>query len=324
MKKAALIYNPFAGSSRSERGAQIEAATGVLRQAGVEVVAMATQGPGSAADQAIEAVAGGCDTVIACGGDGTVHECMQRMVAERAPAALAVMPFGTGNALGNDLRIPRDPLRAARLLLTAHPERIAVGRMEPEGNPAAGRYFIVTAGVGGDAHMLYQLNFEAKRRQGMRAYYTAALQIFLQHGFPPFEINFTALDETTRTVVVSQALSVRISNFGGLIRGLAPGASLHRNDMRLVLFRTPRRRAFLAYLLWRFFGTPWLPRDVELVDATAAICRPLPSSTPLPKVWREEQRNARIQAEADGELLGTIPMRIFSVPDALTLLIPAK
>ena len=36
--------------------------------------------------------------------------------------------------------------------------------------------------------MLYRLNFEAKRRQGMRAYYTAAIQIFVQHGFPPFEI----------------------------------------------------------------------------------------------------------------------------------------
>jgi diacylglycerol kinase (ATP) len=322
VKKAALIYNPFAGSSRTERGAQIEAAAGVLRASGVEVLSIATRGPGSATDQAMEAVAGGCDTVIACGGDGTVHECMQRMVAERAPAALGVMPFGTGNALGNDLGIPRDALRAARLLLTARAERIAVGRMEPEGNPAAGRYFIVTAGIGGDAHMLYRLNFEAKRRQGMRAYYTAAIQIFVQHGFPPFEIEFATLDGSQRSLVVSQALAVRISNFGGLIRRLAPGAALHRNDMRLVLFRTPRRRAFLTYLFWRFFGAPWLPRNVDLVSATTAVCRPLPASTPLPGVWREEQRNARIHAEADGELLGTIPVRIFSVPDALTILVP--
>lgn len=322
MRKAALIFNPFAGSSRAERSAQVEAAAGVLRTGGVDVLTIATRESGSATDQAMEAITGGCDTVIACGGDGTVHECMQRMVSERAPAALGVLPFGTGNALGNDLRIPRDPLRAARLLLTAKAERIAVGRMEPVGNPDLGRYFIVTAGVGGDAHMLYQLNFEAKRRQGMRAYYTAAMRIFMQHGFPPFEIEFAAEDGQPRTVIVSQALSVRISNFGGLIRGLAPGASLHRLDMRLVLFRTPRRRAFLIYLLWRFLGTSWLPRHVELADAQEAICRPLSPSTPLPRFWRDEQRNQRIHAEVDGELLGTLPVRIFTIPDALTLLIP--
>ncbi|HZU23326.1 MAG TPA: diacylglycerol kinase family protein, partial [Terriglobales bacterium] len=264
MRRAALIFNPFAGSSRSERSAQAEAAAGVLRQGGVEVEIVPTRGPGAATDQAMEAIAAGCDTVIACGGDGTVHECMQRIVAERAPAALGVLPFGTGNALGKDLRIPADALRAAKLLLTARPERIAVGRMEPEGNAAAGRYFIVTAGVGGDAHMLYELNFEIKRRHGMRAYYWAATRIFLQHGFPPFEIEFTAPTGECRSVVVSQALSVRISNFGGLIRRLAPGASLKRTDMRLVLFKTPRRRAFLSYVLWRFLGTARLPRDVEL------------------------------------------------------------
>src|SRR5215469_3763397 len=322
MRKAALIYNPFAGSSRAPRTAQVEAAATVLRSAGVEAEMIATRAAGSATDQAMEAVASGCDTVIACGGDGTVHECMQRMVAELASAALAVLPLGTGNVLGNDLGIPRDPLRAAEALLNATPRRIAVGRVEPEANPAAGRYFIVTAGVGGDAHMLYELNFEAKRRHGMRAYYLAAIRIFLQHGFPPFEIEFTQANGQRRTMVASQALSVRISNFGGLIRGLAPGASLHRSDMRLVIFRTPRRRAFLTYLLWRFLGTPWLPRNVELADAGEAVCRPLAASTPVPHFWSEGQRHARIHAEVDGELLGTIPVRILAVPNALTLLVP--
>src|SRR5215472_1262544 len=322
MHKAALIYNPFAGSSRAPRSAQVEAAAAVLRNDGVRVEMIATRAAGSATDQAMEAIASGCDTVIACGGDGTVHECMQRMVGERALAALAVLPLGTGNVLGNDLGIPRDPMRAAEVLLNATPRRIAVGRMEPAGTPRAGRYFIVTAGVGGDAHMLYRLNFEAKRRHGMRAYYLAATRIFLQHGFPPFEIDFTQPNGERRTMVASQALSVRISNFGGLIRGLAPGASLHRRDMRLVIFRTPRRRTFLTYLLWRFLGAPWLPRNVELADASESLCRPLAASTPMPHFWSEGQRHARIHAEADGELLGTIPVRIFAVPDALTLLVP--
>ena len=322
MQRAALLYNPVAGSSRAKRATQVEAAAAVLRKAGVDVVTVATRGPGSATDQAMEAIAAGCDTVIACGGDGTVHECMQRMVAEGATAALGVLPLGTGNVLSNDLRISRDPVRAAHTLLSSRPERIAVGRIEPANDPAAGRYFIVIAGVGGDAHMLYELSFEAKRQQGMRAYYLAATRIFLQHGFPAFEVELSDSSGVHRSIVVSQVLSVRVGDFGGLIRRLAPGASLHRNDMRLVLFRTPRRRTFLSYLLWRFLGTSWLPSGVELANATEAMCRALSPATALPSFWREKQRNARIHAEVDGEMLGTIPVRMLSVPDALTLLVP--
>ncbi|MBV8207671.1 MAG: sphingosine kinase, partial [Acidobacteria bacterium] len=190
MKKVALIYNPVAGSGRSGRAGQVEAAAGVLRRGGIELSVMATRRAGGATDQAMEAIAAGCDTVIACGGDGTVHECMQRMISERAAATLGVLPIGTGNALARDLRLPKDPLRAAQALLEGIPRRIAVGRMEPLGNAAEGRYFIVTAGIGADAHMLYHLNFELKRRNGMRAYYTAAMRILFQHGFPPFEIEF--------------------------------------------------------------------------------------------------------------------------------------
>lgn len=324
MRKAALIFNPFAGSSRVARSAQIETAAAILRAGGVEVIVVPTRAAGSASDQAMEAVGEGCDTIIACGGDGTVHECMQRMVAERAPAALAVLPLGTGNALAKDLSISRDPARAARTLLECVPERIAVGRMEPLANPAAGRYFIVTAGIGADAHMLYRLNFEIKRRHGMIAYYFSALRIILRHSFPPFEIEFTEPGGSKRSAIISQALGVRISNFGGMIRRLAPGASLRNRDLRLVLFRTPRRSSFIAYVLWRFLGLPLLAPNVELADACHATCRPLAPGAVLPKPWPQELRQARIHAEVDGELLCELPVRIFSVPDALTLLVPRR
>ncbi|MBV8205696.1 MAG: hypothetical protein JO041_02805, partial [Acidobacteria bacterium] len=125
-----------------------------------------------------------------------------------------------------------------------------------------------------------------------------------------------------RTVVVSQVLSVRISDFGGLVRRLAPGASLSRKDMRLLLFRTPRRMAFLAHVARRLVNWPWLPRHVELADASEAICRPLGARTQVPRLWKSEDRAARIYAEVDGEVLCPLPVKMFSIPDALTLLVP--
>jgi diacylglycerol kinase family enzyme len=210
------------------------------------------------------------------------------------------------------------------VLLRSQARRIAVGRLEPETDHAAARYFIVTAGAGGDAHMLYSLNFELKQRHGMNAYYAQAAHIFLTHDFPAFLVEFD--DEQSgerRSEVVSQVLAVRISNFGGLIRGLAPGATLERDDMRLVLFRTPRKSSFLFYLLGRMLERKWLAPGVELVWAHDAVCRPLPLETKLDRPWPRQNKAARIYAEADGELSGGLPVRLSSVPDALTLLVPS-
>ena len=102
---AALIYNPMAGQQREHRPARITAARGVFFKNRVLVEPIATEGPGAAGRQAQEAVERGCDAVLACGGDGTVHEVLQGMVG--SSAALGVIPLGTANSLAADIGVPR-------------------------------------------------------------------------------------------------------------------------------------------------------------------------------------------------------------------------
>jgi diacylglycerol kinase (ATP) len=323
MKRAALLYNPVSGSHGARnRAALLERAVAVLRGGGVQAELVATHGRGTASTQAMELIAAGFDTILACGGDGTVHETMQQMVEQRSPAALGVIPLGTGNALATDLRMPRHPERAAEALLHFVPRRIAVGRMETPGTPHA-RYFIVTSGVGADAHMLYHLNFEIKRKYGMLAYYAQGIANLLKHDFPPFLVEFRDGDRQ-RTELVSQLLGVRIRFFPGLVRELAPGASLERDDLRLVLFKTPRRLAYLNFMTGRLYGGQRMPKEIELIHAGEVVCRPVEAGTPVTPKWRDEVRTERIYAEADGEPMGRIPVRITAVPDALNLLMPCR
>jgi diacylglycerol kinase family enzyme len=77
MRRVALIYNPASGQHSRGRRTAIAKALAVLREAGVEAEALETLAPGSAGRQAAEAAARGCDAIIACGGDGTVHEVLQ-------------------------------------------------------------------------------------------------------------------------------------------------------------------------------------------------------------------------------------------------------
>jgi YegS/Rv2252/BmrU family lipid kinase len=310
MRKAVLLYNPIAGKNRERRRADVEAAAEVLRAAGVEALPVATRAPGTAGEQAREAIAEGCDTVLACGGDGTIHEVVQGLAG--SDTALGVIPLGTGNSLGNDLRLPRNPVRAARMLLVSQPRRIALGNLEyPDATRQSARYFIAIAGAGVDARMLYQMNVAAKQWGGMTAYYGEALRLFLTHRFQRFEVEWCDRAGVAHRVRVTQVMAVRLRQFGGILRWLAPDAALESDDLQLVLFRNASRVSYGLYLLRALLQRRWKTPGVDLVCAREAVCRPIAG-----------EPSSNIYAEADGELLGGLPVRFSTVPKALTLLVP--
>ena len=309
-----LLYNPLSGRGRGRRLANVEAALSVLRRAGIETSAAPTRAASDATDQTRQAVAEGCDTVFACGGDGTVHDVLQGLVGTNA--ALGIIPLGTANSLAHDLQLPLSPTDAAQVALTAKPRRIAVGRIDYQdfaGNRAM-RYFTVTVGIGVDAHLFYKLDPSAKRRFGMAAYCAKATRLWLTHKMENFAVEIEE-EGQTRRAEVSQLLAVRIRDFGGVLRELAPGASLDRDDLRLVLFRTRNRLAYLRYVLRGLFGTDWKVPGIELLHSAGAVCRDLASPT-------DAGTKLPIFVEADGELLGTLPAEISMVRDAVTLLTP--
>ncbi|HLW86933.1 MAG TPA: YegS/Rv2252/BmrU family lipid kinase [Terriglobales bacterium] len=305
MRKALLLYNPLSGRRQGRRVHEVESAQSVLRAGGVEAASAATAGPSDAAGQVRQAIDGGCDAVFACGGDGTVHDVVQGLVG--SSTALGVIPLGTANSLAHDLGLPLSPTGAARAALTARPRRIAVGRVAYRGlNDAEDtRYFTVTAGIGVDAHLFYKLNPMAKRRLGMAAYYAKATRLWLTHKMEKFAIELDG--EAPRSAEVTQLLAVRIRHFGGVLRELAPGASLDREDLRLVLFHTRSRAAYLGYVMRGLLGAKWDVPGIELMYGTRVSCHPL-------------EKSSRIFVEADGEVLGRLPAEISVVPDALTIL----
>jgi len=310
MRKAALLYNPLSGRRHARRVAEVEAARSILQQAGIETTIEPTRGQSDATEQVQLATADGCDTIFACGGDGTVHDVLQGVVGSNA--ALGIIPLGTANALAHDLRLPLSAVAAARASLGARARRVAVGRVEYldfSGNRES-RFFTVAAGIGADAHLFYKLNPLMKGQFGMAAYYAKATRLWLTH---PME-NFSIETEHAKGEV-SQLLAVRIQNFGGVLRELAPGASLERDDLRFVLFRTRSRLAYLRYMFRGLVGAQWQVGGIELVHGAKVICRPLGSNN-----FSSERR---ILVEADGELLGSLPVEISMMPNALSLLVPA-
>jgi YegS/Rv2252/BmrU family lipid kinase len=311
MRRVALIYNPASGQHSARHRAAIDQALALLHDAGVQAEALETQAPGSAGAQAEDAVRRGCDTILACGGDGTVHEVLQSLVG--TPTALGVVPLGTANALAANLGLRSTPASAVRKLLTATPVRVSVGQITYQDSAGApcSRYFTVAAGVGADALFLSRLDAGLKRRFGYVLYLVEGVRVWAAHSFPLFEAAFVERSSSKpRVEEVSQLLAVRIRDFGGVLHNLAPGATLHKNGLRLVAFKTRKRLHYFRFLLAVMFGRQTFSREIELLDAVSVECRARNGSS------------ARVFAEADGELLGDLPVRIEIVPDAVTLLIP--
>ena len=314
MRKAALLYNPDSGGSR-KRQRELDSALAVLRDAGVEadLVAGETRKDGGEATQ--QAVASGCDTIFACGGDGTIHNIVQ--VLAKSPVALAILPMGTANSLAYDLGLPRNIVAAAKASLCARPRRIAVGRVEYanlQGKPGE-RYFVLAAGVGVDAHLFYKLHTAAKQHMGMTAYYAKAWNLWFTYPMTRFVAEYARNGSNEmQSAEVTELLGVRIRNFGGVIQELAPGASLDRNDVQVVLCRTASRLAYLAYVTRGLLRQRWTIPGIDVNHCAKVACRYQGISGAEPP--------RKIYVEADGELLGTLPAEISVVPNALTLLAP--
>jgi diacylglycerol kinase (ATP) len=317
MRKAALIHNPDSGGSK-KRQRELQTALAVLERGGVEADLIAAESQEYAEEAARRAIAAGCDTVFACGGDGTIHNIAQ--VLANTSVALAILPMGTANALAHDLGIPNNVTGAARAALRGVPRRVALGKVEYSdlsGKPDS-RYFVVAAGIGVDAHLFYKLHGGVKQRMGIAAYYAKAWNLWFSYPMTQFVAEYLENgSREAKQVHVTELMSVRIRNFGGVLQEFVPGASLDRDDLRVVFCRTASRAAYLAYVTRGLLGQKWKIPGIDLANSTRVSCH---------YQWSGSASNGhrKIYIEADGELLGTLPMTMTAVPDALTLVGPPR
>ena len=317
MHKATILFNPNSGRRGAKRDTELNRAIGIIQSAGVRTELTVCRSSQEATDNARCAVAAGSDTVFACGGDGTIHDVLQGLAG--TPVALAILPFGTANALAHDLKIPFRPSHAAHAAVKGTVRRIPLGRVEYEdfhGKPAA-RYFTVAAGIGVDAHLFYKLTAELKNRGGMAAYYLKAWQLWASYNMRRFEVEYVNGLGPRQRATLTELLAVRIRFFGNILRELVPGASLDRTDLRTVMCRTASRNAYIQYVAGTLLGRRWKIDGIDLVSCSEVVCH-LPGNG-----HRHGEGDQRVYVEADGELLGRLPARMTMQPDALSLVVPA-
>jgi diacylglycerol kinase family enzyme len=240
---------------------------------------------------------------VACGGDGTANEALNGIMRARAErtsvdVALGLVPLGSGNLLASDLGLPSDPVAAVQTLLKCQAREFRPGVVcSEEQNGPEKRYFLVAAGVGADAELMYRTEVKAKERWGRNAYFLEMARMALRRRYPMFHVEWEDEQGSRQQGEAMLAMAVRAGKFPGLLTLVNLGTSLLRHDFCLLLFRTNKVRRFLSYFAGVATGRNWKVQDVDAIHTKWFRCTAIPGM-------------GAIHSQADGELLGTLPAEL--------------
>jgi diacylglycerol kinase family enzyme len=175
-KRMLIVVNPYATTvSENLRHLVVHALEGRY-----EVDAVDTEARGHATTLCREAAHEGYDVVVAFGGDGTVNEAANGLMADPAHPShtpLTCLPGGSANVFGKMLGIPGELVDATEHLLGMadrwQPRLVDIGVVN-------GRYFTFSSGLGLDASVVERVdsNPRLKARYGPWFFTWAAVATF--------------------------------------------------------------------------------------------------------------------------------------------------
>jgi diacylglycerol kinase (ATP) len=230
VRSCAIIYNPTAGRRGRRR---LDRALGRLKERGVASAVTSTTGPGHATEIARAIDPARVDAVVVAGGDGTMNEVVNGMAGSGLPVGL--LPIGSANVLAREIGLGWDMRRAADCIADGLSRPVHLGRCN-------GRYFLMMAGVGFDAHVVARVDPRVKRTLGRMAYVLAGVTLLGR--FQPllyrFSIDGSPLEAAS--LIVSKG-----RHYAGPFV-LAGQARLESPDFHVCVFERPGRANVLRYV----------------------------------------------------------------------------
>ena len=249
-RRLAVIFNPVAGQGK---GGRLSQTFSILRDRGCQLDLHETSARGHAEELGRTIDAAEADMIVAAGGDGTVNEVINGMVAGGVALPLAVLPMGTANVLAAEIGLSLEPSRIAETILRGEARPVVLGR-------ANGRLFSVMAGAGFDAHVVANVNGALKKRIGKGAYVWESLRQLLRFPYPGYRVTVDGRDYEAVSVIVAKG-----RHYAGKFV-CSPEARLDEPHFQVCLFKRRGAWNVLRYAL--ALGLNRLPNlpDLEIVE----------------------------------------------------------
>jgi diacylglycerol kinase family enzyme len=207
-QRGLVIANPKASSTSRRR---LRRVVKKLEEA-LEVTVWKTESRGHGEELARRGADEGFEVVLSLGGDGTVNEVVNGLLAEGRRAAEAPVfvpiPGGSTNVFARALGLPWDRRKAVKEIVGAlrdrQPRTVSLGRAVTDKED---RLFTFCAGLGWDASVIKRVESYRRNGRNMGAHYARAVMAEVnEHGVEgdPMEVELSSgeVDSSTGMVVV--------------------------------------------------------------------------------------------------------------------------
>lgn len=301
------VVNPVAGGGRMKR--EWPAIAAALRARLGEVEVRTTAAPGDAPCLAEALVAGGCDLVIAGGGDGTISEVADGILKARdetgSDAALALAPCGTGNDIARMLGAPTDPGRIAAAIASGAERRLDAGRLSfvDDAGCLRFRYFlnIASLGISGAIDRAVNAAADKGRFSAKALFYWRTVVELIRFRFPTVRIAID--DEPPVEAAIALVAAANGPCFGGGMR-IAPDADNADGLFDIVIVRASGKFGLIRDLRLIYCGAHLALPIVSVMRGRRLTVEPLgPADAPL--------------LDIDGESPGRAPATFEILPAAI-------
>lgn len=232
-----IILNPYANrwKASKQKGPILD----LCSEMGLSLDYVETKAPLEAIEIARQAALDGYRPIIAAGGDGTIGEVLNGLMAsENAEAleAFGVIPLGTANDLINNLGHPKPLHEAIQIIKNGKTKRIDLGRVN-------GWVFANNSAVGLEP-IVSQYNIQMTWSRGITRYLLAALRAIWGKSV----WNVTMEWDTGSYEGPMSLVSVGNGAVTGGLFHMAPGALLDDGALTFVHGYAPTRRQMLQLL----------------------------------------------------------------------------
>jgi len=298
-----VIVNPRSGGGISEmRWASV---VGPLTDGLGAFDTRFTERPGHARAIAHEETTAGRKLVVALGGDGTISEVVDGLVAAGGKAELGIIPRGTGGDFRRSLGIESQIFAAAERVRKSVPRKLDVGLVSyvADDGQETSRHFINVTSVGFSSVVAQRANRTSKRLGGKVSFLSAVVRSLVT--YENAEVTVSVDDGEARRMTLLLAAIGNGRFFGGGMK-ICPEAILDDGHFDLVTVGDLGRIEVLAKIHRIYSGNHLSMSEVRQIRCRRLRVAPADGQTVIP-------------VEIDGETPGRLPASFEILKGALRL-----
>lgn len=290
MRKLVLFYNPVSGHAAFKN--KLDGMVEAFQRRNILLLMYRTKKEGNEdfADFVRETQPEG---ILAAGGDGTVHECVNLIVKHEISLPLGIIGSGTSNDFATYLKINEDMEKYFDIIASGKSRRMDLGK-------AGETYFINVASAGMMTGIAHEVDARLKNAMGKMAYYIKGLG-----ELPKFRAVPLAIEADGERYELEAFLFVVINSaVVGSMKNVARNVSVTDGKLDLLAIRKCGIPSLMAVTADLIAGKPVSEKD-KVLHIQAKNFH-IESAEPL-------------QSDLDGEIGPMLPLEIETVPAAIAV-----